>query len=98
MPQTTHLEIVSAETERLEPPQEVAAELHALRGHARRLAGKLVWVPGMPSSRTFAARTRALAKAIKPLAAALEQPLPDTSVSDDFRWLYDNLRLIYTEV
>ncbi|MGC1451178.1 MAG: glucoamylase family protein [Candidatus Sulfotelmatobacter sp.] len=98
MPQSTHLETVSAETERLPEPIHGAREPQILHQTAVELARTLKWLPNSPSSHTFAERSRILAHDFKPIFAALEQPAPKSSASEDYRWLYDNGRLLYTEV
>src|SRR5712692_5873179 len=99
MPQNTHLEIITADAERLpQPSRAIVADVNALRSHAAELAHSLVWLPNARSSRFLVERCKALHVALKPVLAALQAPLSDTPVSDDFRWLYDNVRLLYTEL
>src|SRR5713226_2921877 len=99
MPQNTYLEIVTADAERLpQSSRPVVADASVLRSHAAELARSLVWLPNTRSSRFLVERCKALSVALKPLLAALQAPLSETPVSDDFRWLYDNVRLLYTEL
>jgi cyclic beta-1,2-glucan synthetase len=99
MPENTHLEMVSAEAERLpETPIELAPDLEAVVAAAADLGRRLVWLPGSQSSHFFSERYRALAHALKPLLVAFRGPLPKTPVGDDFRWLYDNLRLVHSDL
>ena len=98
MPTNTHLETISAEAERLPERAHAAPDAQVLRQSAEALARALAWLPNTASSRTFTERCRALAHDLKPIFAALELPVPDSPISDDFRWLYDNDRLLYTEL
>src|SRR5882762_1016341 len=98
MPQNTHLENVSTETERLPEPGRDTQNPQVLREKAAELAHSLVWLPNSPSSHTFAERSSALTHALQVIFAALEAPPPEPPISDDFRWLYDNGRLMYTEL
>lgn len=98
MPQNAHPELVNAEAEGLRQSQtEMAPDISTLRLRAAELARNLAWMPGEQASRPFRNRCRVLSRALKPLLAALESPPPRT-VSDDFRWLHDNLRLLETEL
>ena len=100
MPENAHPELVSAEAEGLcPPPKKMASDIdtNSLRVRAAELSRSLAWIPGQPGLRPFRNRCRALCHALKPLLAALESPAPKT-VSDDFRWLYDNLRLLEAEL
>src|ERR1039457_3465467 len=98
MPQNTHLETISAETERLPEPVHASQNPQILQEGAAELARTLTWLPNSPSSHTFVARCRAAAHDLKPILAALESPPPELPISDDFRWLYDNGRLLYSEL
>ena len=97
MPQNTHLRTISAETE-LPEPVHAAKNPQIIHQGAVDLARALAWLPNSPSSHTFAERSRVLARDSKPLFAALELPVPELPTSDDFRWLYDNGRLLYAEL
>ena len=99
MPQNTHVELATAEAE--SPPQalqETTSEIDALRSHAAELARSLAWLPNKRSSRNLFERRRAVISALRPLLPKLEAPLPRTPISDDFRWLHDNVRLLVTEL
>ena len=98
MPQNTHLEALGAEAERLPEPAHGARDPQVIHQRAAELARTLTWLPNSPSSHTFAERSRALAHDLKPILAALERPAPKSPTSEDFRWLYDNGRLLYTEL
>jgi cyclic beta-1,2-glucan synthetase len=99
MPQNAHLESITAEAERLpRPALEAVADVNAVRSQAAELASGLAWLPDVRSSRFLVERCKALHVALKPVLAALQRPLPTTPVSDDFRWLYDNVRLLYTQL
>jgi cyclic beta-1,2-glucan synthetase len=93
MPQDAHVEIAIEETER--PQSAPAPETQHLQREAEALAASLKWLPNTPSSSVFAERTRAVTRAFEPIFAALRAP-STAPVSDDYRWLYDNDRLIYT--
>ena len=98
MPQNTHVETITAETERLPEPGHAAQNPRAIHEGAEALAGALTWLPNTPSSHTFAERSRALIHDFKPIFAALDRPAPKSPTSDDFHWLYDNGRLLYMEL
>jgi cyclic beta-1,2-glucan synthetase len=97
MPQNTHLDIISADAERLMEPVSEAHSPQAVHRAAEELARSLKWLPNSPSSHTLAERVRTVARAYRPIFAALELP-PLTPLSDDLRWLYDNERLLYGEL
>src|SRR5271170_4863251 len=61
------------------------------------IGGQFVRLPSENSSRAFVERCRHLAKALKPLLRKLDVPLPGTPVSDDSRWLHDNVYLLISE-
>ena len=98
MPQNTHLEALNAESERLPEPDRAAQNPQAIHEGAEKLARALIWLPNCPSSHTFAERSRALVHDFKPIIEALERPAPKSPTSEDFRWLYDNGRLLYSEL
>jgi cyclic beta-1,2-glucan glucanotransferase len=98
MPPNTHLEIISAESERLQGPAHVVHDPRQLHDRAEELARNLVWLPNSSVSRTFAERCAAVNRAFRPILAALELPAPMPPVSDDFHWLFDNGRLLYSEL
>ena len=98
MPQDTHLEIVNAEIERLpEPVLDSVSETDALAARAAELARKIAWLPNTRSSRPFSERCRVLRSQLRPLLKAISSQTLREPVSDDYRWLYDNLRLVSTE-
>ena len=98
MPQNRHLEIINTEAERLPEPGHELRDPEVLREKAEELARTLRWLPNSPSSHTFAERVSALTRAFKPIFAVLEAPSPKLPVSNDFHWLYDNGRLLYTDL
>src|SRR5205809_7726226 len=98
MPQNTHLELISAETERLPEPAREAANVQILRKKAAELACSVTLLPEMQSSPTFRHRCGVLKSKLKPLFAALESSPPESPTSDDFRWLYENSRVLYGEL
>jgi cyclic beta-1,2-glucan synthetase len=69
-----------------------------LRLNAAHLARNLSWLPKQSTSRILADRCRTLSSALKPLLRALEAPFSGPVVSDDSRWLYDNVRLLVSEL
>ena len=98
MPQNTHIELGTAEAERLPEPAKKAADMPRIRKQAEELAANLAWLPNVPSSAIFPERCKALGNALKPLLAGLESRPTEASLSDDSRWLYDNGRLLYAEL
>jgi cyclic beta-1,2-glucan synthetase len=99
MPQNTHLEMVSAEAERrFESSGEMVSNPQAMRLKAAELARNLSWLPSESRSRGFVERCRRLSQRLKPVLKKLEAPLPHTAISDDSRWLYDNVHLLSSEL
>ena len=97
MPQNTHLEIVCAEAERWpETLPESPADVSELRGKAAQRATLLTSLPSSRARRYFVQRCRAVKDQLKPLWSALDTSLPKEAISDDFRWLHDNARLLYS--
>ena len=98
MPESAHLNLASAEAKGLRrPPGSSAPDLHALHVSATELATNLAWLPGQQTSRPFRRRSRNLSHGLRRLLASLESPPPKT-ISDDFRWLHDNVRLFEDEL
>src|SRR5216683_5416110 len=99
MPPDTHIEMLNTEAERQpEPSKETGPNLEALNLAAADLGRRLVWLPGTHSSRFFSERHRALRQALKSVLTAFRGPLPKKPIGDDFRWLYDNLRLLHSDL
>src|ERR1700730_11976605 len=97
MPQHTHIE--SAEAERPpETPKETTPDLNALSAGAADLGRRLAWLPGAHSPRFFLERSRPPARVLRPVLAAFHGRLPETPVGDDFHWLYDNIRLLHSDL
>src|SRR5215475_4886659 len=98
MPQNTHLKIMKDESESL---AEVTHSIHdpeKLDERAMEIASSLVWLPNTSTSSVFTDRIKAVEKALRPVFEALDAPPPAPPISDDFRWLYDNGRLLYTDL
>src|SRR5579863_10340542 len=99
MPQDVHLETINGEADRsLVPSVEMASNERALRSNAAKLARNLSWLPSESPSRVFAERFRKLTKALKPVLRGVAVPRPGTAISDDCRWIYDNVHLIVSEL
>src|SRR5689334_4300462 len=98
MPQNTHLELIGAEAERLAEFAHEDCDIQLLREKAADLACSLSPLPELNSSSVLRGRCRVLKRDFKPLFAALESPPATSSVSDDFRWVYDNSRMLYAEL
>jgi len=98
MPDNTHVDIMIAEEERHHEPGGEALDAQVLRDAGAQFAVQLGWLPGTPASSAFRERCRRLASALKPLFAALEATPSHAPVSDDFRWLRDNIPLVYSEM
>ena len=96
MPQNTHLELVNKEVERL-PETFSASELPAISAQGESLARELAWVPGTQHSKYFQNRINRLGFLLRPLFVALGSLEKGISGSDDFNWLRDNVRLLYSE-
>jgi len=99
MPQNTHLEVVKEEAERhFDSSAKIVQDLEAIRKHALEAAPTLPWLPNTPTSTAFAERFHAAVARMQPLIQGLSHPRNDSEVSDDFRWLHDNVRLLHTGV
>ena len=98
MPRNTHVDIMIEEEERHHEPGGEASDIQILRDAGAQFAAQLGWLPGTPSSQTFRERCRRLKGALNPLFAALNSSSKQSPVSDDFRWLYDNILLVYSEL
>ena len=98
--ENTHLEIAADEAERLEEISPgVAEDLKTLEAQAGELARALAWMPGVRASDSVLDRSRRLRTRIEPLLRRFRAPLPtDAPVSDDVRWLHDNIRLVDMEL
>jgi hypothetical protein len=70
----------------------------ALRSNATELARNLSWLPGESRSPVFVKRCQQLSKAFKPLLKRIEGRSLGTSLSDDGRWLHDNVHLLTSEL
>jgi cyclic beta-1,2-glucan synthetase len=97
MPRNTHFEIAGAEEEQLPESTSAARDPQLLRKKAMQLAESLAWLPNTPGSEVFPERTAALTRAFAPIFSALKHKSPKTA-DEDFRWLYDNERLLDTEL
>jgi len=98
--ENTHLEMANEEAERLEEVySSTAGDRHALEAQAAELARDLAWLPGIGSSDRVLERGRRLRAGIEPLLRKFRSPLPaDSRVSEDVRWLHDNVRLVDMEL
>jgi hypothetical protein len=97
MPLNTHLEMIDAQAER-ESSRGMTPDENVLRSSAAELARRLSWVPSQTSPRVLLGRCRAVSDAIRPVLQHLESPLRGKVVSDDSRWLYDNVHLLSSEL
>jgi cyclic beta-1,2-glucan synthetase len=99
MPENVHLEMISAEAERrFEPSAEMPSSDRALRSNAAELARSLAWLPSESRSIIFIGRCRELSKAFRPVIRGLDAPTPGVAISDDSRWLFDNVPLVIAEL
>ena len=98
MPQDAHLEIVNGEVEPIsEPSTKTSSEGDALASHAAELARKVAWIPNTESAPPFSERCRALRSQLRRVLKTVATRGVRQPVSDDFRSLHDNLRLVSTE-
>jgi len=98
MPQNTHLELANSEEDRLPETSGKLTDRAVLRAGATRLAATLAWLPSTRESNFFAERCAAVSTALQPLFAAFRTPKNTDHLSDDYRWLNDNLHLIQAEL
>jgi len=98
MPQNPNIEAIHEETRHAESLDRQGSELKELSRHASELAHSLPLQHNVKSSEWIVKRRRDLNKRLPPLLDALQTPTPKEPVSDDFRWLHDNVRLLYSEL
>jgi cyclic beta-1,2-glucan synthetase len=98
MPQNTHLEIIGSDAQRLPELARDRWDLEVLRATAQKLASQLTCLPNVHSSHTIVRRCKTVAAEFKPLLTKLDSPPAETQASDDLRWLYENIRLLHTEL
>src|SRR5581483_4012563 len=98
MPENPHLEIVNAEVQRLSDAAETVPDTQHLRALATDFAKGLHWMPSVTSSAWFRDRSASVSAALKPVLREFRKPFSEGPVSDDARWLHDNLRLIRNEM
>lgn len=92
MLQNTRLEIICAEAQRFSDPKP-NGELKHLRSAAAELASTLSDVAGLGSSRVFAKRWKTLRVTLESLLRDIKTHGEGT-VSEDARWLQENVRLL----
>ena len=97
MPQNTHLDLIRPEADGLPEPASEASLSQTLREKARSLAQSLSWLPNTPSSNTFSERCAAVKASFRTVFDGLGSPSAELRASDDFRWLHDNARLLYSD-
>ena len=103
MPQNSHVEAFSDEDQQqaLHPAASTGAavsEFYRLRQSGSELARNLPWQPNVHSSGWIVKQRHELDVTLRPLLATLHAPVPKASASDDFHWLHDNVRLLYSEL
>ena len=91
----THFEI---DKEKNEPLAAGESELEPLRANAAALAKELAWLPDQPPSDYFAQHVARLNKSLRRVLAAFHAPLPAQGVTDDMRWLHDNVWLVDSQL
>ena len=65
MPQNTHLQAASDESEQLPEPVHAGQNPRVIHEAAEKLARALTWLPNLPSSPTFVERSHAVAHAVE---------------------------------
>ena len=98
MPQNTHVESIIADDDRRPEASGDPSNLDAYRTVGAEVSLRLGWLPGTPTSQTFMRRARRLRRVLKPVFAAIEGKIPASRLTDDLRWLRDNVSLIYSEM
>lgn len=97
MTRNTHFGIIGVDEEPRPESPAAARDPRTLRAQAKKLADSLSWLPNTPSSEVFPQRTSALTRAFGAIFAALKRSSAKDA-AEDFRWLYDNERLLDTEL
>ena len=100
MPQDTHIEMLNSDAERTPETAQRSWD-----------PTWTLWPPPRPISaagwsgcrepalaRYFSERNNALRAALRPVLATFRGPLPKRPIGDDFRWVYDNLRLLHSDL
>ncbi|GAC1428348.1 MAG: hypothetical protein NVS1B11_07950 [Terriglobales bacterium] len=99
MQQNRNSAMVATETDSFGPsPVETPSELDGLRTNAIELARNLRFLPDVPSSRSLPDRAAQISKKLRPLLARLHAPVRKDVLSDDFRWLRDNVSLVSSDL
>ena len=98
MPQNNNLESQIAEEELHSDSAGSRTDPEAHRLLGAEFASRLGWLPGTPTSQVFTRRARRLSRALKPVFALVESKIPPSELTDDLRWLRDNVSLIYPEM
>src|SRR4029077_9671827 len=98
MPQNSHAEGIIADEDRHPESTGELSNLDAYRAAGAEFSARLGWLPGTPASQTFMRRARRLRHALKPVFAAIEGKFQRSQLTDDMRWLRDNVSLIYSEM
>jgi hypothetical protein len=94
-----HLESFGTESEILRNPlRPMATDTTNLNSTASALARKLIFLPDEFTEQPYADRCRRLMSAMKPLLDAVAAVGPGESVSDDLRFLRENLLLLESEL
>jgi cyclic beta-1,2-glucan synthetase len=98
MPQNTHLDLATAEADRIPASSGNVVDSAALRASALELSQSLAWLPSTSFSNYFAEHCTAVAAQIQPLFPVFKDTPQNSEVSDDYRWLHDNLSMVQSEL
>src|SRR5689334_22562597 len=94
MPDHEHLEVVSSGADPLlTPEQQLEQKLVLLRAEVSKLTRRIPWLPNTRSSNAFDERLKRVRQTLRPVFTRFRKRETE-NLSDDYRWLYDNLRLL----
>jgi cyclic beta-1,2-glucan synthetase len=94
MTEPTHLDTVGDDGGTLlTPEQRLEMQLAAFRAEGTEITRRIPWLPNTRSSRVFDERLAAVRQALRPVFKDFRELPKGKEISDDQRWLHDNLRL-----
>jgi cyclic beta-1,2-glucan synthetase len=95
MTEPTHLDTLGDDGgTMLTPEQRLEMKLAAFRAEGTEYTRRIPWLPNTRASRAFEERLSAVRHALRRVFREFREPPRGKEVTDDQRWLHDNLRLL----
>ena len=95
MTEPTHLDMVGDDGGTLlTPEQRLEMKLAAFRAEGTEYTRRIPWLPNTRFSRVFDERLSAVRQALRPVFREFHELPKSKEITDDQRWLHDNLRLL----